>query len=701
MKIIQTILRKAGAAVACLFLCPLLLNAQNTSESRSTNLGEVSVEAGASSSTPDKDIYYITDSLRQGVSSTGELLGRLPNVLYNWYNKRITVFGQYEVILTVDGVEKDEAFIKEINPKRVRAVEISHNPGGRWLGEGLVAVIDIKLYEDYVGWDMTLENDARLKADRFADWCWLGKEAPAMTASYVRNKLTLNSAYSYMLSRISGREDQTETYPGVLENVYENTGDNIRKRTGLHNLMVGADYRLDARHTLSTQMTYKRADDQLGVHSPIGILTPQQYTSSLMQLDKHQTYDDVAAALYYNGRMSGRLSFYSDLTYNYYRANVSLRNDQEGFFNSDYRSAGRKNYIRYSAEALYTPSDRNTLKVGYSTTWKGYRAHALHARGWNEESDNYRNRLYAYYSHKFNSRLQFSAGSAFEWLRYNTSYGHNRHFAVMPDVRIMYQPGRRFNATVEYTTNTDYPTLSQTAISTRADTLFNIKANPDLTQSVEHCVQTRVRLFGIFTLQPFFKWSGNQMNDIYLPEADHMVALIRVNATYRQCALALSAEKVLWRRLILSGTVTYAHTLLKHQGLSHCTDSWTTNAMAMYLLQKQGLRLLLQYQDMTSKMPKLQGPCRQGDGMWLAAVIKSFRQDRISLMLAYLPPLSLGINKVTGMTIDTPYYRTDRKTYNFNMLKNSLLMRLNVRLHHGKRIIRQSHTMTTDKETLQ
>jgi hypothetical protein len=99
----------------------------------------------------DKDSYFVTDSMRRGMNSAAEMLGQIKGINYNFYDDSLSVYGQRNILLLVNGIKKSNSYIKNINPKRISRVEVVHNPGGRYLSDNYAAVINLILYEDYVG----------------------------------------------------------------------------------------------------------------------------------------------------------------------------------------------------------------------------------------------------------------------------------------------------------------------------------------------------------------------------------------------------------------------------------------------------------------------------------------------------------------------------------------------------------------------
>ena len=114
-------------------------------------LKEVTVTGTLKQETYDKDIYLITDSMRKGTASSGQLLEKIPGFLRDWENDKLRVNGEEDIVLLVNDVEKSSDYAMRINPKRIKKVEITYNPTGKY--EGRRMLLNLSLFDDYIGWD--------------------------------------------------------------------------------------------------------------------------------------------------------------------------------------------------------------------------------------------------------------------------------------------------------------------------------------------------------------------------------------------------------------------------------------------------------------------------------------------------------------------------------------------------------------------
>lgn len=77
----KLIIEQIGSNVGKVLLTPVILS-------------EVSVTASTSNHDIDKDTYIITDEIRKGAFNAGEMLGKLPNIMYSFLDTKIRVNGR-------------------------------------------------------------------------------------------------------------------------------------------------------------------------------------------------------------------------------------------------------------------------------------------------------------------------------------------------------------------------------------------------------------------------------------------------------------------------------------------------------------------------------------------------------------------------------------------------------------------------------
>ncbi|MBR6197103.1 MAG: hypothetical protein IKQ72_05820 [Bacteroidaceae bacterium] len=684
----KLIIEQIGSNVGKVLLTPVVLS-------------EVSVTASTSNHDIDKDTYIITDEIRKGAFNAGEMLGKLPNIMYSFYDTKIRVNGKENVLLLVNGMEKPESYIKDINPKRIKSVEVINNPSGRYLSEDYEAVIDLKLYEDYVGMDLAIGENLMASMDKLDTWNWLFREVPNINFTETRNNVSWNVGYDYEQQRISIYEGTTTIYPERLSSGtvrHDDDEDNIRKRDNNHRVFAGLDYDISKNHQVAAQIKYSNGDGCLDMandmwYSKQGVT----YYDKTQYVYKDDKIDNLVGSLFYNGKLGEQFKIYSDLNYNYYNNKSHTLLSQQDLFNTEIRYLSKKNYLRYNADATYSIG-KSSIKFGYSTTWIKAEAKDMLRNIGQSETEDYRNRLFTYYSCKVSPKFSFSLGGAGEWISNESSWGKETHFSFFPDVRLMYKEGNKLDATLQYSSGVTYPSLSQRMQTYRTDSLSMFVANPELKPMDTHNLSARLHFFNCLTLTPSVQFSPNNHQDYFSLMNDGYVSRSFVNSDYRLYSVRLDFYKTLWKRLQVSANVTFGYDRFTYNEYNNSSRNLTGGCTLVYLLNQRTI-FLLEYKSVNRKILSLQGYSWGGDNYIMLAARKNFWHDKAQVMLGYMPPIRALEGKSTS-GIQTPFYSLERENNQNVLLRNMLMLRVNVRMSHGKRTKKKTYESTVDDEVI-
>lgn len=275
-------------------------------------LKEVTVTGTLKQETYDKDIYLITDSMRKGTASSGQLLEKIPGFLRDWENDKLRVNGEEDIVLLVNDVEKSSDYAMRINPKRIKKVEITYNPTGKY--EGRRMLLNLSLFDDYIGWDFVPYTNLQYGKNN------MNQETVGESYTYSVNKLSFNitSAFSNVVNKESDSFTRmyADNYERSSQEFDSGNPNKIGKKLG-YDISLGAEYQLAKGHSLSfqTKGTFNQSLD-----STMYFITEKDNgsVSQYEQLNRDKYYsNDYNVGLFYRGSF-GKLYVSSDLTYDYY-----------------------------------------------------------------------------------------------------------------------------------------------------------------------------------------------------------------------------------------------------------------------------------------------------------------------------------------------------------------------------------------------
>jgi len=165
----------------------------------------------------DRDEQVVTDQMREGAADAKDVLGKINGVEYDGSSNTIYVDNNPKVLILVDGMEKDQDYIKNLAPERLKKVEVIRNPGGRYGLEGYTAVINILLKKDYQGTEIYI-NDITTENLEAPNQQYIEEQNSATgTVNYTYNKLNIYVKYNnYYFNQVSTTTDDKEYSNGMF-----------------------------------------------------------------------------------------------------------------------------------------------------------------------------------------------------------------------------------------------------------------------------------------------------------------------------------------------------------------------------------------------------------------------------------------------------------------------------------------------------
>ena len=110
-------------------------------------LSEVVVTASNVIRRRDSDLVLVTRDMRRGSFNTAEMLGKVPGFLYNRSTKSLSYYGEENVKILVDSLEKDAGYIKGLHHLRFDKLDVIPNPKGKY--EGYAVLVNLHTRKSY------------------------------------------------------------------------------------------------------------------------------------------------------------------------------------------------------------------------------------------------------------------------------------------------------------------------------------------------------------------------------------------------------------------------------------------------------------------------------------------------------------------------------------------------------------------------
>jgi len=431
----------------------------------------VVAERAKAKSERDKTTFFISKKMTD-VSNTGtDLLKLIPGIQVD-FMKNVSLEGSSNILILVNGKERDRSFICQLNPKEIDKIEVISSPPANYDGN-VTGVINVVLKkEDNTG--ISGQINAEIPTSGDAVYIF-----PNYNLSLGWKKLTLFTSYNGEVS-----------YFDMHESTYRKIGNNsgttelfsdqyVKQRNWSHRFHYGFDYTFDRQNQLSFYGFYNPYSNE---HSGTAVsrvsgVQNRQWEAIKKDTDKNnRNY----YSLFYNHRFNTTGHELSVEASNY---QLSAENS------TDYRSVSEERILAsntlkprqnvFSAKIDYTRP--LTTKIGLAT---GIKTKLQRLTDRNRTDFRYNEESYAAYATlsyrqtKFDASLGLRAEQSVSTLK-NSFDTHL--LALLPSVNMRLQLSDRQNVRFSFSRSIARPNLYQLNPTVSTDDPFTIReGNPAL-----------------------------------------------------------------------------------------------------------------------------------------------------------------------------------------------------------------------------
>lgn len=431
---------------------------------------------------PDKDVWIISRSMRRHAYGVAEMLGNIPGMYYDRFDRKLSYNGMGKIKLLMDGKEKEDFYIKNLSHMRFKRVEITTNPQGIYRDYDVL--VNLVSYENYEGVELLVRTTAEAKPEQDENPSEL---RPSMTFTYTRDKLNIAAYYRYWYNLRQRYDIEIQrVYPDYHLTTFTGAGPVDVNRINYHTGYIDADYDFNSRHSVSLRYSYTDRNS----HLTDDYMVEKDYDNpdweTTLRRELTLTFDrshDHAATLYYRGRV-GKWSLYSDFNYNYSTSDNSYEFDEHDGIHFLNAYKHHKHLTRLNLSASRMLNNRTSLNMGYVNTYRYYKS----SNGtYTSTSDEFRHRAFASLGHTFSSKLNGRVNAEAELLQ--DKYGDVTKTRCLwsTNVNFKYNYHGMNNMNVGYNCRVNYPYQSQlNPISYTTGYGVLVTGNPSLRANKTH-----------------------------------------------------------------------------------------------------------------------------------------------------------------------------------------------------------------------
>jgi hypothetical protein len=657
-------------------------------------LQEVTVSARSNQNLLDRDVQIVTEKLKTGASNTTDVLEKINGISYDRINNAIKVDNNDKVIILVDGLEKDQEYIKNISPDRLQKIEIIRDPGGRYGLEGYSAVINVILKKDYQGTDVYV-SEFSIIIPTVAKL----ENAPMVnniyaSFNYVYNKLDFYSNYDNDYNNMNFESTRKKDYNNGLEideNALDKNGTNTQIKEFSNRYTVGADYTINPKQTISFESNL--------VMQPQGANTTNQYYNVIYTQDGNVMQNFNSKINKTNGDLeSNNKLFYQQkfdenniltANFNYSIINTKYTNEllEDYVNNTSEDGKNNKNLSKLYVEYVHTFSNKTILQGGYGNTYEkfndNYNVDSLNSQF---SYSDMRNKFYAYYSWERSKIFSFKIGAAEEIASIDANQQQKTYLIYQPYADIKLVPFKLIDFKLKYRVESIYPTIAQTnPFVTVVDQNSVSIGNPNLSPAVINKVSLEINILkGLLSIEPYFHFSDNYITQIGTLQPNNIFEINYNNVgSYKTYGVKPRLTIPLFKGMIFQTDLNYYNSSIEYAGKTNEIGNLLMSGQLLYQNEKTKTVTGLRYQRDLEKSITAEGYNEDGSDLWYFFIQQSFFKQKLSATLIYIIPMKLGIDYYRTIYTGTDLYK-ESEQLNFNFVKNAILLNISYRFNEGK-----------------
>lgn len=665
----------------------------------------VEIKANARIELLDRDVRVITETDKKGATATKDVLNKLEGISYDMYSGTLKVDNDANIMILVNGVEKSQEYIQNLDPERLLRVETTRDPGGRYGLEGYTAILNVILKRDYRGSEFYVEEMQLIDIDPDRSMLHLLIGSIGGTYNYTRNDLNIYGGFKLEQKRFElDTDSKTEYADGLTVNENSDGIDpnaTILQRDARYTL--GFDYRINPKHMISFEsniialpLTLEDTDfDYRTTVFSNDTLIDEYDFSSTTKNKKWDTYN----SLFYIGEFNKYNKLNINYTYSNYRDFYSISSAQEGAYSREESGTNKKQYSRFYAEFDHVFSGKTSIQIGYGNTWRELnnsydisQYDVFSSQTFNVSDEfgltDLRHKLYSNFSWRLNNKWSTRVGLAAESSAPRTEEQKLNYLIYQPLFDLQFRASQKLNFKLKYRTSNSYPTIAQTnPFVSQLNPRVTSTGNPYLRPSTTHRFSLRVNILqGLLALEPYYNYSNDMIARVGELGADNVFDFRFENVeSYERIGGKLNFRKYLkFGLLIQSNVEVFQSTVTSTSNINQFID-WRGDADLIYIFQKSQSMLGLKYQRQQTKITTGLGYEKGDVDFWLLFYQQPLFKKKASVMFGYFLPLNLGTNYNQDSHVETTGF-TMHTDNDVSLVKNMFIIEFSYRFNKGKSV---------------
>ena len=632
----------------------------------------------------DKESIIVTSEMRKNTIATKDLFDKVDGINFNKITEDIKVDGSKKVKLLVDGIEKSNDYILNLNPKRIKKIEVLKNISGLYATEGYTSIINIITYDNYRGYDFTI-NDQFLNTMHSGNSPYFKQNNLDVSLNITRDKWNFYLKVKNYYNNISLLTKTVTNFTTNNETIINgnNQEPNNLNKSNNYQINLGTDYKINKKHLLGVEIGFRGfpafdenntiSYDTLAINSITSIM--QNTTNS------NSTYNEFNGNLYYNFKINPTSSF---ITYLY------LTNRQS-ILNQDINNQQTLNYKQFNNDINYKLEYNKTFKHKYTITTGGrYLSNNFKSITQDTIQNNFSNSFskltaYAYLKIRFNKNTGLLFGSSYELYNSKNNDFNTTFNSFQPKINLYKTINKKHKFVLEYSIKTEYPYLSDMNPQITYITPFIASmGNPELKPYLYHNFSFQYSkisdsFLNYLSVKPYYNYSDNEMGINPFTNDSLIIYQNKNFVKHEKYGIYTNFSFKMHKKFSFNLGIDIYKDWNKNLNTPNIID-WNADAQITYSLNTKH-NFGLMYQKEYAKNVTSLGYTNSGVDYFMIYWMTLQLKGRLEFMLGYsLPLLS---NQVNLDYEETPYYQKSAYS-DVSIIKNMIMINLVFRLSKGK-----------------
>ena len=656
----------------------------------------------------NKTTVYLTKDLRKNASNLSQVFGKLPNFYYDIAERKLTYNSSSNILVLVDGVEKNMDMILNMQHVKYSRVEIIDHPQGRYRGYDVVLSLLTK--KDYEGYELWVHH-ANLFNLNSQEAKKLSTDEENGSFTYTKNRWNFNVWYhSYFEQNAYDLwTDKNYLLNGLSESTMIN-GNRERNQVSFVRQQrgnVSIDYMFCDKTSLSFTYAFTGDGNNKYQNNTMFRNYENGNNSVILQNVKSRSNNyEHSFALFYRNE-ANKMKYYVDFNYRYLPSTPRNLLTENYGFSLDNNFRDRMDYTRFriNAETSWL-NGHIPFSFGYINTWKKYvRKDRVTSEQLNRNSY-FRNNFWTGIGYVCDDGVRIEANAWLEHVYLKSGVVKANQIPLGGNLMAFYKWGKRNWMRFTYDCDVEYPDQSLSSeYGYFTDSLVWQGGNPKLKTNVTHSFKYWIDLWHCFNFQMGYKYAPNRFCPIAFEregmqkngEPERYVAYVSQNIHYENYWASVSLTKHLGKAFTYKLDSKFQHVKASFEGFSNHGNCLETKTSLDYYNEKLKLGLQLMYiylRDVTVAPQSKQVRTFEHPAL---TINKSLLNDKLEVSLKYAVMFHLFKRGKDVKIEKSPYIYNKVVDNAFDRQRNRLVLSVEYLFGGGKSVRQYKRELSNER----